>query len=155
MSPGGSPSRFSSLKIPAPFNRENISELDLETGFAWLHPPPPSLPKPATDSLPAEKPFLRPFLACGGLRFPVSARRHRLQAPFGVPVSGGKNPVPNSKGASEVIGLRQRNPGQRRDRPDYEEGWIDRSLGAQAPTIHRPSGTPAILGGLHHQYTRT
>ena len=72
------------------------SELDLETGFAGLHPPPPSLPKPATDSSLAEKPFLRPFLACGGLRFPVSARRPRLRAPFGGPVSGGKNPVPNS-----------------------------------------------------------
>ena len=59
----------------------------------------PSLPKPATDSSLAEKPFLRPFLACGGLWFPVSARRHRLQAPFGAPVSEGKNPVPNSKRA--------------------------------------------------------
>ena len=36
--------------------------------------------------------------ACG-LRFPVSARRHRLQAPFGAPVSGGENPAPNSKRA--------------------------------------------------------
>ena len=60
--------------------------------------PPPSLPKPSTDSSLAERPFLRPFLACGGLRFPVSLPRHRLQAPFGVPVSGGKNPVPNSIG---------------------------------------------------------
>ena len=58
--------------------------------------PPPSLPKPATDGSLAEKPFLRPFFTRGGLRFPVSARRHRLQAPFGAPVSGGKNPVPNS-----------------------------------------------------------
>jgi hypothetical protein len=58
-----------------------------------------SLPKPATDSSLAERLFLRPFLASGGLRFPVSARRHRLQAPFDVPVSGGKNPVPNSKRA--------------------------------------------------------
>ena len=55
--------------------------------------------QPATDSSLAEKPFLRPFLACGGLLFPVSARRHRLQAPLGAPVSGGKNPVPNSKRA--------------------------------------------------------
>ena len=70
-----------------------------ETGSRNLHAPPPSLPKPATDSSLAEKPFLRPFLARGGLRFPVSARRHRLQAPFGAPVSGGKNPVPNSKRA--------------------------------------------------------
>ena len=62
--------------------------------------PPPSLPKPATDSSLAEKPFLRAFLACGGLRFPISARRHRLQAPFGAPVSGGKNPVPNLKRAA-------------------------------------------------------
>jgi hypothetical protein len=30
---------------------------------------------------------------------PVSAGRHRLQAPFGAPVSGCKNPVPNSKKA--------------------------------------------------------
>src|SRR6516165_5227219 len=61
-----------------------------------LWSPPPSPPKPATDSSLAEKPFLGPFLACDGLRFPVSARRHRLQAPFGAPVSGGENPVPNS-----------------------------------------------------------
>src|SRR5215831_8346360 len=53
-----------------------------ETGFVRLHPPPPSPPKPATDSSLAEKPFLRPFLASDGLRFPASARRHRLQAPF-------------------------------------------------------------------------
>ena len=39
---------------------------------------------------------LRPFLARGGLRFPVSAQRHRLQVLFSAPVSGGKNPVPNS-----------------------------------------------------------
>jgi hypothetical protein len=31
--------------------------------------PPPSLPKPATDSSLAEKSFLRPFLARGGLHF--------------------------------------------------------------------------------------
>ena len=30
----------------------------------------------------AERPFLRPFLGCGGLRFPVSARRYRLQVSF-------------------------------------------------------------------------
>jgi acyl-CoA dehydrogenase len=42
--------------------------------------PPPSLPKLATDSSQAERPFLRPFFACGGLRFPLSARRYRLQA---------------------------------------------------------------------------
>jgi hypothetical protein len=58
-----------------------------------------SLPTPATDSSLAEKPFLRPFFACGGLRFPVSALRHRLRALFRAPVSGGKNPVPNSKKA--------------------------------------------------------
>ena len=57
---------------------------------------PGAHPKPAVNCPLAERPFLRPFLACGGLRFPVSARRHRLQAPFGAPVSGGKNPVPNS-----------------------------------------------------------
>jgi hypothetical protein len=39
---------------------------------------------------------LRHFLASRGLRFPVSARRYRLQVSFGAPVSGGKNPVPNS-----------------------------------------------------------
>jgi hypothetical protein len=32
--------------------------------------------------LQAERPVLRPYLARGCLRFPVSARRHRLQAPF-------------------------------------------------------------------------
>ena len=61
--------------------------------------PPPSLPKPATDSSLAEKPFLRPFLACGGLRFPVSAQRYRLQVPFGASVSDDKNPVPNAERA--------------------------------------------------------
>jgi hypothetical protein len=58
--------------------------------------PPPSLPKPAVNSSQAERPFLRPFPACGGLRYPVSARRHRHQVPFGASVSAGKNPVPNS-----------------------------------------------------------
>jgi hypothetical protein len=43
-----------------------------------LHPPPPSLPKPATDSSRTERPFLRPFLARRGLQPRVSARRHRL-----------------------------------------------------------------------------
>src|SRR5262249_8769682 len=38
--------------------------------------------KPATDSSQAERPLLPPFLARGSLLFPVSARRHRLQAPF-------------------------------------------------------------------------
>jgi len=70
-----------------------------ETGFAWLQPPPPSLPKPATDSSLAESPLLRPKSARGSLQFPVSARRHRLQVPFEAPVSGGKNPVPNSNRA--------------------------------------------------------
>ena len=57
--------------------------------------PPASLPKPAVNSSRAERPFLRPFLARGGLRFPVSAQRYRLQVPFGASVSGGTNPVPN------------------------------------------------------------
>jgi hypothetical protein len=30
-----------------------------------------------------QKTFLRPFLACGGLRFPVSAQRYRFQVPVG------------------------------------------------------------------------
>ena len=49
----------------------------------------------------AERALLRAFLACSGLRFPVSARRHRLRAPFGAPVSGGQNPVPNSNRAAD------------------------------------------------------
>ena len=66
--------------------------------------------QPATDSSLAEGPFLRPFLACGGLRFPVSAQGYRLQVPFGPSVSGGKNPVPNSTsqesaGGGEVVFL--------------------------------------------------
>ena len=36
-------------------------------------------------------------LARASLRFPVSAQRYRLQVRFSVSVSGGKNPVPNSK----------------------------------------------------------
>jgi hypothetical protein len=35
----------------------------------------------------------------GGLRFLVSAQRYRLQVPFRASVSGGKDPVPNSKRA--------------------------------------------------------
>src|SRR6516162_1521862 len=53
--------------------------------------------QPATDSSLAEKPLLRPFLARGGLRFPVSAQRYRLQVPFSASVSGGRNPVPDSR----------------------------------------------------------
>src|SRR5215831_2213342 len=79
-----------------------------ETGFVRLHPPPPSPPKPATDSSLAEKPFLRPFLACSGLRFPVSAQRYRLRSLFGASVSGCKSLVPKSVRASEVIGLQVR-----------------------------------------------
>ena len=79
----------------------------------------PSLPKPEVDSSLAEKPFLRPSLARGGLRFPVSARRHRLQAPFGAPVSEGKNPVPNSNWAGLhgkfVNAVQQTQLGQRAD----------------------------------------
>ena len=52
----------------------------------------------------------------GPLAFPVSARRHRLQLPFEAPVSGGKNPVPNSIGQTSgveqercvITGLRER-----------------------------------------------
>jgi hypothetical protein len=69
-----------------------------------LQTPPPSLPKPAVDSSQTERPFLRPFLARGGLRFPVSVRRYRLQVAFGAPVSGGENPVPNS---NRVGGLQE------------------------------------------------
>jgi hypothetical protein len=43
---------------------------------------PPSLPKPAHPSPQAGRSLLRPFLARSGLRLPVSARRHRLQAPL-------------------------------------------------------------------------
>ena len=59
--------------------------------------PPPSLPKPRYLDLRARRPLLRPFLARGGLRFPVSAQRYRLQVPFGASVSGGRNPVPGSR----------------------------------------------------------
>ena len=76
-----------------------------ETGFARLHPPPPSLSKPATDSSLAERPFLRPFSARGSLRFrslhgdiairsrlarlspsakiPFQTRRHSAEPPSG------------------------------------------------------------------------
>ena len=84
-----------------------------ETGFGELRPPPPSLPKPAIDSSLAEGPFLWPFLARGGLQFPVSARRHRLQVPFEAPVSGGKNPVPNSNSATLIVRVRRASSGLR------------------------------------------
>jgi len=48
-----------------------------------------------------EKPFLRPFLACGGLRFPVSARRHSLQAPFGAQSPAAKIPF-QTRGRKKV-----------------------------------------------------
>ena len=92
----------SSTGVEMPFHAVGVELYRTAALTRWgsqvrsLSCPPPSLPKPATDSSLAEKPFLRPFLACGGLRFPVSARRRRLRAPFGGPVSGGKNPVPNS-----------------------------------------------------------
>jgi len=34
--------------------------------------------------LPSSRRLLRAFLAFGGLRFPVTARRHRLQTPVGL-----------------------------------------------------------------------
>src|SRR6516162_11645207 len=85
--------------------------LGIQSRSIWS--PPPSLPKPATDSSLAEKPFLRPFLACGGLRFPVSARRHRLQAPSCAPVSGVENPVPNSTRQGGAGGVGTKYEGRR------------------------------------------
>ena len=80
------------------------------TPYQWVpgsSPGAPSPPKLATDSPSplAERPFLRPFLARGGLRYPVSARRHRLQDPFSGSVSGRKNPVPNSSRAGNMVAL--------------------------------------------------
>ena len=56
----------------------------------------PVFRNPQNLQLASRNAVLRPFLARGGLRFPVSAQRHRLQVLFSAPVSGGKNPVPNS-----------------------------------------------------------
>ena len=39
---------------------------------------------------------------------PADPRRHRLQAPFGAPVSGGKNPAPNSKRSRLIARVRGR-----------------------------------------------
>jgi hypothetical protein len=87
---------FKPLKIPLFFSLL-AGKLRPETGFARLHPPPPSPPKPTPPSRHAQRPLLRLFRARGGLRFPVSARRYRLQVRFSGSVSAGKNPVPNSK----------------------------------------------------------
>ena len=57
------------------------------------------------DSSQAGRRLLRAFLACAGLRYPVSARRHRLHVFFGAPVSGGKNLVPNSSRAGNMVAL--------------------------------------------------
>jgi hypothetical protein len=65
-------------------------------------------PKPATDSSLAERPFLRPFLARGGLRIPVSARRYRLQVAFGAPVSGGARSELNAAIGVAAAGAKQR-----------------------------------------------
>src|SRR5262249_52394909 len=62
------------------------------------------------------RPLLRPFLARGGLRFPVSAPRYRLQIPFGAPVSSGKNPVPNLLCTARGDVLASRFSTERRDR---------------------------------------
>src|SRR6516225_11526479 len=88
---------FFGLRIKVTGARPNVDDVGRSLPCASaLVRPPPGPPKPTRPSLLAEKPLLRPFLACGCLRFPVSAQRHRLQVPFGASVSGGKNPVPNS-----------------------------------------------------------
>jgi hypothetical protein len=59
--------------------------------------------------------------------FPDSARRHLLQVPFGASVSGGKNPVPNSK----RVGMGDRS------------GCCKRAAVAQT---HQSAGNPARTG---------
>ena len=49
----------------------------------------------ATDSSLAEKPFLRPFLACGGLRFPVSAQRPKIDIGVRANLAGGTDSRPS------------------------------------------------------------
>ena len=89
---------LAALSASAACSGLKISENSLfpETGFAQLHPPPPSLPKPR---------YLRPastkavFAAIFRVWWsPISALCAEISTsgPFGTPVSGGKNPVPNS-----------------------------------------------------------
>ena len=104
----------------------------------------PSLPKHEVDSSLAEKPFLRPSLARGGLRFPVSARRHRLQAPLGAPVSGGKNPVPNSKRTiSTTLSRIQKFQGSTADNRFLQHV-------GQTPTAHQRCFSVAIVADSPH-----
>src|SRR5215831_13495903 len=71
------------------------------------------LSKRAVDSLLRERPVLRRFFARFGLRFLVSAWRYRLRGPFGAPVSGRKNPVPNSTGQESAGGVGMKGEGHR------------------------------------------
>ena len=138
----------SALKIPVP-----DSDLETSSMTAWWAAS--SISKPATDSSLAEKPFLRAYLACGGLRFPVSARRHRLQAPFGAPVSEGKNPVPNSKRAGLhgkfVNAVQQTQLGQRadpkRDPRSHPRPSIN-SATRRPNDPHTPPRSPACVRAL-------
>jgi hypothetical protein len=43
--------------------RSKTGIFDAETGFAGLHPPPPSRPKLAVEDLPAERPIFGGFFA--------------------------------------------------------------------------------------------
>jgi hypothetical protein len=66
-----------------------------ETGFAGLHPPPPSPNKPGCQSPQARRPPLRPLSLVPANGISVSAATGRLHGSFALSVSGVRNPVPH------------------------------------------------------------
>jgi hypothetical protein len=92
------PTRIASVARFAPANKCSDHSVQRRAGAV----------KPSPPSRQAQRPLLWPFLARCGLRFPVSARRYRLQVPFIGSVSGGKNPVPNSAWQERTGGIWQR-----------------------------------------------